>query len=186
MIVAGTGHRPDKLRIAGRSAYHPAVHARLVDLARAALRHHAPCTVISGMAQGWDTALAEAALELGIRLEAYVPFDGQDARWPAPARRRHAWLLGRAARVVTVSDGGYDLAAMRLRNVAMVEACGLVLALWNGRAGGTAHAVAHARSVGRPVRNLWRSWERHTAAPGTAATRARDPLLADLLASADR
>ena len=115
MIIAGTGHRPDKLRIGALDGYHPDVQARLVDLARAALQREQPSRVISGMALGWDTALAAAALELGLPLDAYVPFTGQESRWPEPARRRYHGILARAARVLVVSEGGFSAAKMQLR-----------------------------------------------------------------------
>lgn len=65
--MAGTGHRPDKL-----GGYGAGVSSRLVDLARAALLRCRPNEVMSGMALGWDTALALGAIELGIPLTAHA------------------------------------------------------------------------------------------------------------------
>ncbi|HEX8696973.1 MAG TPA: SLOG family protein [Longimicrobium sp.] len=183
MIIAGTGHRPDKLRIGTLDGFHPAVHARLVDLARAALQREAPARVISGMALGWDTALAEAALELGIPFDAYVPFAGQESRWPEPSRRRYQGLLARAERVVIVCPGGYAPEKMQLRNERMVDDADFLLALWDGSSGGTCNCIAYAEAVGRPYRNLWPSWVRHTAAR-EPAPRTGDPVLAGLLGAA--
>lgn len=183
MIIAGTGHRPDKLRIGALDGYHPAVHARLVDLARAALLREAPERVISGMALGWDTALAEAALELGIPFDAYVPFAGQESRWPEPSRRHYHDLLARAHRVEIVCPGGYSPEKMQRRNERMVDDADFLLALWDGSAGGTRNCIAYAEEVGRPYRNLWPSWARHT---GTRepAPRPGDAVLASLLEAA--
>lgn len=184
MIIAGTGHRPDKLRVGALNAYQPAVHERLVDLARAALTQEAPARVISGMALGWDTALAMAALDLAIPFDAYVPFAGQESRWPEPSRRRYHDLLGRAERVVIVSPGGYSPASMQRRNERMVDDCDRLLALWDGSAGGTCNCVRYAESAGRPIRNLWPSWQRHTGQRTGPARTGGDPVRSGLLAAA--
>lgn len=184
MILAGTGHRPNKLRIGALDGYHPAVHARLVDLAHAALQREAPTRVISGMALGWDTALAEAAVDLGVPFDAYVPFAGQESRWPEASRRRYHDLLAHAARVVVVSPGGYAPDKMQLRNERMVDDSDLLLALWDGSAGGTRNCIDYARSVGHRHRNLWTSWMRHTGRRDALEPAAADTVLAGLLEAA--
>ena len=57
MNVAGTGHRPNKL-----GGYDDDIYQRLVTLAMTYLEETRPKRVISGMALGWDQALAEAAV----------------------------------------------------------------------------------------------------------------------------
>lgn len=113
---------------------------------------------ISGMALGWDTAWAVAAIRLGVPLIAAVPFDGQESRWPAESQRRFRSILEHAREVHVVSAGGYSPAAMHARNRWMVDRCDLLCALWNGSSGGTAGCVAYARSVGRRTENLWQRW----------------------------
>lgn len=186
MIVAGTGHRPEKIRIGSVDAYHPRVHARLVDLARAVLRRKAPTRVISGLAQGWDTALALAAVDLEIPFEAYVPFRGQESRWPVPARQRYATLLRRADRVVIVCPGGYSAENMQLRNERMVDDSDVVIALWNGSGGGTRNCIVYADRVGRPVENQWRHWIRHAGqhAERLPSPSSSDPIVTGLLEAA--
>lgn len=187
MIIAGTGHRPDKIRLGTRDAYHHQVHSRLVDLARAVLQRKAPTRVISGMAQGWDTALAIAAVDLGIAFDAYVPFEGQESRWPAAAQRRYRDLLSRAATVVIVCEGGYSVEKMQTRNERMVDDSDLVVALWNGTPGGTRNCIDYAETVGRRWENQWRFWLRHAgprSAVAAAPTRLTDPVFEALLADA--
>jgi uncharacterized phage-like protein YoqJ len=164
VILAGTGHRPARLGFGRMDGYHPLVRDRLQALARAALLREGPDVVISGMALGWDTALAMAALGLGLPLHAYVPFRGQESRWNADDQVLYHWILGCAAEVVVVSPGGYSAWKMQTRNEAMVDASGTVLALWNGQDGGTANCVRYAERRGVPVRNLWGSWRRHADA----------------------
>lgn len=165
MVVAGTGHRPDKIVSDGRNAYDDAVALGLMQFVRRCLRRLKPTRVISGMALGWDQALAAAAVWEEIPFDAYVPFAGQESRWPASSQRRYRELLAKAADVVICSPGGYHPGKMQHRNERMVDMCDVLLALWNGTPGGTANCVAYAeRSIkeGRAltVHNVWSAWER--------------------------
>lgn len=83
MLIAATGHRPDKLGGYGRH------DARLEDIARGYLSMLQPAGVITGMALGWDTRFALAALSLGLPLHAAVPFN------PGAVRGSHRRLPGR-------------------------------------------------------------------------------------------
>lgn len=152
-VVAGTGHRPDKL-----GGYDQATSRRLQDLAEAALRRYAPTAVISGMALGWDQALAEAALVMDIPLIAAVPFVGQEKRWAPDAQKRYHEILACAAVVHVVSPGGYSHLAMHARNQWMVDRCKHLLALWDGTSGGTANCLNYAVDSKAQVTNLWSSW----------------------------
>ena len=177
MIVAGTGHRPDKLVVGNINAYDQRVMQRVVALAVAALRKEPPDSVIAGGALGFDEALAHAAVEAGYPLRLFLPFPGYDARWPRETQARYGRLARQAAEVRFVTPAEelptqgreplhYGIAASLLdkRNHAMVDACGMVLALWNGeRKGGTWNCLRYAAKSGRPTRNLWASWERHSA-----------------------
>lgn len=160
MIVAATGHRPDKL-----GGYAPAWSERRLILARRWLEVVRPSRVISGMALGWDQAWAQAAVDLRIPLVAAVPFIGQERAWPAMSQVGFEQLLKRAAEVVIVSPGGYSVAAMHKRNEWMVDHCHLLAALWDGTSGGTAGCVQYARKVGRPMVNLWDNWIKLIDAP---------------------
>ena len=155
-IFAGTGHRPDKL-----GGYGADVSTRLVDLARAALTKYRPDEVVSGMALGWDTALALAAIELGIPLTAAVPFEGQERKWRPEQQRLFQAILARASTVVVVSPGGYAVWKMQARNEWMVDRATGVLALWNGSAGGTGNCIEYAHAQQVEIVNLWATWERY-------------------------
>jgi hypothetical protein len=67
LIVAGTGHRPDKL-----GGYSDDAFNLLVKIAKHWLEMNKPTRVISGMALGWDQALATAAVEVDIPFVAAV------------------------------------------------------------------------------------------------------------------
>lgn len=150
MIIAGTGHRPNK--IGGYSAQADQLR---FDLAHWFLSHTRPASVISGMALGWDMALAEAALALEIPFVAAVPFAGQESMWPLESQERYRALMQRADAVHIVSRGDYSSAKMQRRNEWMVDNCTHVVALWDGSPGGTANCVAYANKVRRDGWNLW-------------------------------
>jgi len=168
-VLAGTGHRPDKL-----GGYGARVSARLVDLARVVLVKHRPDEVISGMALGWDTALALAAIELGIPLTAAVPFEGQERKWRPEQQEQFRAILALATTVVIVSPGGYAVWKMQTRNEWMVDRATGVLALWNGSGGGTGNCIEYARTRHVEIVNLWAAWERYAFVPAAAPAPAGD------------
>lgn len=153
MIIAGTGHRPNKL-----GGYTPDVRARCLTLATRWLGSIRPHTVISGMALGWDQALAQAAIDLGIPFHAYIPFQGQEAMWPKESQKYFHELLKSAAAIKYTSPGGYAGWKMQKRNIKMVDDCTHVLALWDGSSGGTANCIVYAEIKHRPIINLWEHW----------------------------
>lgn len=154
MIVAGTGHRPKRLGGYGEQAWR-----KLWGFAMAELQTLEPEQVITGMALGWDQALARACVRLRIPFVAAVPHDGQSLRWPKQAQARYAALLAKAERVVIVSPGGYSASKMHARSRWMVDRCDAMLALYNGcDAGGTAACVRCAMEADRPIHNCWERW----------------------------
>lgn len=154
MIVAGTGHRPNKL-----GGYSTEAKARLVRIAMRGLCRPHTTKAITGMALGWDTALAVACWTLNIPFTAAVPFRGQESRWPKESQELYHWLLDRAKEVVYVCDAGYAPWKMQVRNEWMIDNCDSVLALWDGSKGGTGNCIAYADKVGRPIVNLYEEYK---------------------------
>lgn len=151
MILAATGHRPPALL-----GYSDEAFATYVTVARGAIREHDPEVVISGMAQGWDMAIAEAALELDTPLHAYVAFPGVDRKWYPRDRRRFKRLCEAAAKIVVVSEGKFTNWKMQARNEAMVDACDAMAACWNGKQhGGTWNCLKYASERGVPWKNYF-------------------------------
>ena len=157
-VIAGTGHRPEKIQIGDANAYDPRVAVHLREFACEHLMSLQADEVISGMALGWDTALAEAARDMDIQYHAYIPFRGQEDRWPATAQDRYRKLLNDASSVVVVNSGGYATWKMHARNAAMVDNASRILALYSGSRGGTAACVRLAKKRGVPVTNVWEAW----------------------------
>lgn len=152
MLVAGTGHRPEKL-----GGYDREAHKLLVNVAIRALKECGATEVITGMALGWDQALAEAAIAVGIPFVAAIPFQGQERRWPDESRKKYHRILSHAADLVVVSEGEYAAWKLHRRNEWMVDHASAVLAMWDETSftGGTAACLKYARKKEKSVFNAW-------------------------------
>lgn len=152
MILAFTGHRPGKL-----GGYDI---TNLTAFAKKILIETKPATVISGLALGWDSAVADAAIELDIPLIGAVPFAGQPARWRDEDKALYAKRLAACHNVVIVCPGNeYHARKMKKRNRWMVRNSQALIALWDGSDGGTASCCRYAVSIGHPVVNVWERWK---------------------------
>ena len=159
MIVAGTGHRPPRLGL----GYGALDRFKLIDFAQRELEEihfeSGISAVISGLAQGWDQAIAEASIDLGFPLWVAIPFEGQESKWPEDAQERYNRIRGKAAKVTIVCPGDYASWKFIARDKWMVESSDLVLALFDGNPkSGTGATVAYAQLTGKPVKNVWDAW----------------------------
>jgi len=154
MIVAATGHRPDKLPWHGVDGYAADARAHLEAFAVTILRALNPDTVVSGMALGWDQAVGEAAIQLGIPLVAALPFGGQELTWPRESQERYRALLKKTTTIKLVCEGGYAAWKFQRRNEYLVTSSHLLVALWDGSDGGTANCVRYAERCGREMQDV--------------------------------
>lgn len=154
MILAFTGHRPD--RLGGWDPLHPVVE-RVKKALRDGIIAHWPIYAISGMAQGVDVWAAEACVELGIPYIAALPCDGWGENWPLPSQQRYQALLTKAKEIHVVSPGPFKLWKLQRRNEWMVDHCNLLLSVYDGSSGGTLNCLEYAAHVKRDVQQLqWR------------------------------
>jgi len=153
MIVCATGHRPNKL-----GGYSDEAFDRLVKVMGVWLKENKPDIAVSGMALGVDQAFAVAAIRLKIPVHAYVPCKNHSSRWPEKSQKLYDKILGRCDVVKFITDGEYTNSCMQLRNIAMVDAADLVLAVWDGTAGGTGNCVKYAESKEKKITNLYQNW----------------------------
>lgn len=158
VIVCGTGHRPQKFHELGYPK--KGLFMLLASVATAWLEERRPATVISGVALGWDQALAYAAIKLGIPTFAYVPCKGQESRWTTKEQEFYHKLLKNCNGIKFCSILPYTKICMQYRNRSMVNCSTEVVALWNGDPGGTGHCVRYAENKGRPITNLWSELEK--------------------------
>ena len=151
MILGFTGHRPASLP----GNYSERTNRALLSTADFVLAQCKPEKVISGMALGWDTAVAQCAVNRGIDLIAAVPFESQSSKWHKTSQDRYQKLLDRASRIKIVSAGGYSLQAMQLRNQWIVDRSERLMALWHKGKGGTKNCMDYALATNRSTFNCW-------------------------------
>lgn len=144
-----TGHRANKLHRADRAVRH--------DLKKAIIQaiDEEYTTFITGMAYGVDIWAGEFVIEQRkkdnkLKLIAAVPFEGFESRWDNKWKKRYQKLIKDADEVHYICDGfaGY---AFQRRNEWMVDRSSLVIAVYNGDAGGTQNTISYALKKDVPV-----------------------------------
>jgi hypothetical protein len=114
--------------------------------------------LITSLAQGWEQALAKAAIEMEIPYTVAIPFPGRDADWKREARLLYLDLLARASDVYRVCDEWFEGAVME-GHFWRVDRSELVLALWDyDFQGDTFQTVSYGLKTSRTVVNLWSDW----------------------------
>src|SRR5215216_5847964 len=93
-IVVATGHRPNKC-----GGYTTAAQLLLKQIAIAWMAALKPRGAVSGMALGWDTAIVQACLHLGLPYVACIPFQGQESQWPSASRHAYHEYLSNAVNI---------------------------------------------------------------------------------------
>ena len=155
--VSFTGYRPQKLPFFGED------DPMCVDLKQRIYRQiekaieNGAGEFFTGMALGVDIWCAEAVLELKIShpeilLTAVLPCRGQEKKWSTDDQRRYHDILNRCDNVLCLSES-YTKGCMMTRNRALVDWCDLLIAVYDGKPGGTKHTVDYAAKRGiRTVR----------------------------------
>ncbi len=153
--VSFTGYRPCKLNFFGED------DPMCVDLKNRLSRKIAELAgagadrFFSGMALGVDIWCAEAVLELKkklpeITLTGVIPCRNQDMKWAAEDRERYRSLLTRCDRVICVSEE-YVSGCMQKRNRALVDLCDILVAVYDGKSGGTEYTVKYAEKCHKKI-----------------------------------
>jgi uncharacterized phage-like protein YoqJ len=157
MILAVTGHRPTKLLVQDAqfkeelAARNAALEANTRAMLKWALNSLGAQQLITGMALGVDQWAAEEAIALKLPFIAAIPCRNQDRFWGHEAQKRYSDLMKHAARVTYVTEKEYEAGCMQLRNEWMVNHAHMVVAVFDGTAGGTANCVRYALEQKRRV-----------------------------------
>lgn len=147
MIIAFTGHRPDKLG----GWDNDTVQIEIMRRIEAALAVLKPDKCISGMALGVDQWAALVCIKMKIPFIAAVPFVGQESIWPDKSKELYKKILEKAEQVEIVSEGGYSVGKLQVRNQWMVDNCDMLVAVFDGSKGGTHNCVKYAEKKGKEV-----------------------------------
>ena len=154
-----TGHRPAKLpwRYDESDLRCLRLKRRLRDAVELAYEQgyrHFLC----GMAQGCDLYFCECVLALrerhpDVTLEAAIPCPSQADSWPAAQRDRYRRLV-EACDYETMVSARYSSSCMLRRDRYMVDHASLLIAAFDGSAGGTRYTVEYALNRGLAIVDL--------------------------------
>lgn len=113
-------------------------------------------TFITGMALGFDMICAESVLELknkfpNIRLIGALPCKNQDCKWPPKQQERYRNLLKQLDAIRCVNDEYTGPECMLERNRYMINNSSIVIALFNGKPGGTKKTIEYAKEQGKEI-----------------------------------
>lgn len=145
MILAGTGHRPERLQ--GREE-------SVIRLTRELLESLKPERVITGLAAGFDQILAVEAIDLGIPLTSAMPYKGFGGRWHPDHQEILKFILDKSDHVEVCSQS-YHGGVFQIRDEWMVDNATDIAACWDlGCSGGTYNTIVYAEKVGKQVYHL--------------------------------
>ena len=151
-----TGHRPSKLpwkynEQDDRCIRLKARIADAVEVAYAEGYRHFLC----GMARGCDLYFCEIVQNFrkthpDVTVEAAIPCPTQADDWPAEEQRRYRTLI-EACDFETIVSAAYSSGCMQRRDRYMVDHASLLIAAFDGSAGGTRYTVEYAMKRGISV-----------------------------------
>lgn len=142
MILGITGHRSGKM--GGFKIPNPTYNF-VMDETQKNILELKPEKIITGLAIGFDTWVAELCIKLNIPFIAATPFIGQERFWPQETQQYYHKLLEHANTIEVVSPGGFASWKMQARNQWIVNNSDMMLAAFDSsQKGGTANCVAYA------------------------------------------
>ena len=155
-----TGHRPEKMPFVangnsyGFRQFQNALTRAIFDAIHSGYNHF-----ITGMSRGMDLWAAQEVIGYrkaypSLVLEAAIPFAGQEALWSEADQALYNAVREQCDSVVILSPA-HAPNVMHTRNRYMVDRSSLLIAAYNGAAGGTRYTVEYAESRGLTIVNLF-------------------------------
>ena len=158
-VCGFTGYRPEKLPY-GTDERHPDCICLKKELLQQVYRavEDGMTYFICGGAQGADTFAAEAVLfaqkaHPEIVLEIAAPFLGQERTWAPRQQARYHAILDKAQRITYISDTP-AVEYFFKRNRYIVDHADRIVAVFDGKRGGTAQTVRYAEKQGKQLVRL--------------------------------
>lgn len=141
MIISITGHRPNGLPKEYGYNLNNEAWTKLKEYIEVTIEEcykyatpNEKLTLVTGMALGVDTVFWEVAAKLrksnkNIKIEAAVPFVGQEKKWTHESQKQYKQMLSESDKVTTVSEGGFATYKMMARNRYMVNKSDIIIAV---------------------------------------------------------
>ena len=153
--VSFTGYRPEKLPFFGEDDPLCIDMKKRLSVQIQSLIADGADEFSSGMALGVDTWAAEIVLELKklypkITLTAVVPCPEHSDRWTDTQKTRYHNIIKQCDKAITTSPH-YTKSCMLKRNKALVELCDILVAVFDGKSGGTKQTVNYATTKGKKI-----------------------------------
>ncbi len=150
MIIAITGHRPNKLN--NEYDLKGPTSERIKWEIHKTLLLESPSKLISGGALGIDQLFIQIGIELGIKIDVYVPCKNQEKMWPQSSKNLYNSLINNnLCTKIMCQNTEYDSGCMERRNRMMVNAADKLIAVFDGSKGGTYNAVQYAKKIDKPI-----------------------------------
>ena len=163
MIISITGHRPNGLPKEYGYNLNNEAWTKLKEYIEATIEEcykyatpNEELTLVTGMALGVDTVFWEVADKLrksnkNIKIEAAVPFVGQEKKWIHESQKQYKQMLSESDKVTIVSEGGFATYKMMARNRYMVNKSDIIIAVMCKETGVTAQCVKYAKEHNKVV-----------------------------------
>ena len=147
-----TGHRPEKIGIPEGTVI------ALLDKAISEAIQSGYSTFISGMARGVEIWAAEIVLKYRdagapIKMICASPFEGFETSWKAEWQNRYNAIMKKADLKRFICEK-YSKACFQIRNEWMVNHSSCVIAVYNGKTGGTRNTIVYANKNKGEVLNV--------------------------------
>lgn len=146
--AAVTGHRPEQFTPDEQEW----VTTQIRDILQRLHNEHGTTTALTGMARGVDTWFAQAALDTGHTLWAYIPFTTQADTWDTHDRTQWRQLRTQSARTITLGTASHN-ALYHHRNDLLIRDSDVLIGVHVEfpTSNGTASTMAKATQQGRRI-----------------------------------
>ena len=163
MIISITGHRPNGLPKEYGYNLNNEAWTKLKEYIEVTIEEcykyatpNEELTLVTGMALGVDTIFWKVAAKLrksnkNIKIEAAIPFIGQEKKWKEESQKQYKQMLSESDKVTTVSEGEFATYKLMSRNRYMVNKSDIVIAVICKKTGGTAQCVKYAKEHNKVV-----------------------------------
>lgn len=155
-----TGHRPANLpwKYNEQGLHFYLFKFKLMKIIKKAIKF-GYTKFISGMALGADLICAELIVKIkkthpNIILECAIPCCNQSEKWSYKYKNRYNNIICKADIVTYVSNKRYFNGCMQKRNIYMVDNSDFVIAIFNGKPGGTQTTIEYAKSLNKKIKIL--------------------------------